>query len=384
MPLTDQLDRLAAFDPVGAPVISLYLNTQPDQHGRDNYDGFVRKELKARTLTYPEGDDRASLEKDQARIEAYLSSEVQPSANGVAIFACDAAGVFEAIQLDAPIEEHWLSITDRPHLYPLARIASEFPRYAVVLADTNSARILVVADGNIASQASVENVKTRRTSQGGWSQARFQRRNENMHLHHVKDVIDALDTIVRRDDLHRIVIAGDAVVLPLIREQLPKHLAEMVADEMSMAAAAPEHDVVRATLGAMRRVDSETDREKIDAVIGAYRAGGLGVVGPDAALLALTNGQVDELLMTASLPGLGDLRNTPETRMAIANDASVASPAVAEAAAGEAARVGPKKVRLAEELVAKAHQTGASVTIVQDPALLQAYGGVVARLRYRA
>lgn len=384
MPLTDQLDRLAAFDPVGAPVISLYLNTQPDQHGRDNYGTFVRKELKARTQTYPEGDDHASLEKDQARIESYLDREVQPSANGIAIFACDAGGLFEAIQLDAAIDEHWLSITDRPHLYPLARIASEFPRYAVVLADTNSARILVVADGNIASHTSVENIKTRRTSQGGWSQARFQRHNENIHLHHVKDVIDALETIVRRDDLRQIVIAGDAVVLPLIREQLPKHLAEIVVDEMSMATAAPEHDVVRATLEAMRRAGNETDREKIGAIVGAYRAGGLGVVGPDAALLALTNGQVDELLMTASLPALGDLGNTTAARMAIANDAGIASPAVAEAAAGEAARVGPKKVRLAEELVAKAHQTGARVTIVQDPSLLETYGGVVARLRYRA
>lgn len=384
MPLTDQLDRLAAFDPVGAPVISLYLNTQPDQHGRDNYAGFVRKELKARILTYPEGDDRAGLEKDQARIEAYLSREVQPSANGVAIFACDAALLFEAIQLDAPIQEHWLSIGDRPHLYPLARLASEFPRYAVLLADTNSARILVVADGNVASQASVESAKTRRSSQGGWSQARFQRRNENFHLHHVKDVVDALEKIVQRDDLRRIVIAGDAVVLPLIREQLPKHLAEMVVDEMSIATEAPGHDVVRTTLDAMRRADGETERDKVDATVGAYRSGGLGVVGPDATLLALTNGQVDELLMTGSLPALADLGNTPEARLAIANDAGIVSPAVTEAAAGEAARVGPKKVRLAEELVAKAHQTGAQVTIVQDPTLLQAYGGVAARLRYRA
>src|SRR6185437_16003825 len=100
----------------------------------------------------------------------------------------------------------------------------------------------------------------------------------------------------------------------------------------------------------------ETDREKIDAIVGAYRGGGLGVVGPDAALLALTNGQVDELLITASLTALRDLGNTPEARLAIANDATVAAPAVVEAAAGEAARVGPNKVRLADELVAKARQ----------------------------
>ena len=34
MPLIDQLDRLAAFEPAPYPVVSLYLNTQPNQHGR--------------------------------------------------------------------------------------------------------------------------------------------------------------------------------------------------------------------------------------------------------------------------------------------------------------------------------------------------------------
>jgi hypothetical protein len=33
--LMDQLDELVAFEPNGFPFISLYLNMQPDQHGRD-------------------------------------------------------------------------------------------------------------------------------------------------------------------------------------------------------------------------------------------------------------------------------------------------------------------------------------------------------------
>jgi hypothetical protein len=37
------LAALAAFESHGVPVISLYLNLRPDQHGRDNYDVFSRK-----------------------------------------------------------------------------------------------------------------------------------------------------------------------------------------------------------------------------------------------------------------------------------------------------------------------------------------------------
>src|SRR4051794_17433602 len=119
MTLNEQLDRLAEFEPRPYPVVSLYLNTQPNQHGRDNFQAFVRKELNARAVTYAAGTaERDALERDLERISGYLETDVRPSANGLAIFACHQAGLFETIQLDAPVDDHWLYIGDQPHLYP--------------------------------------------------------------------------------------------------------------------------------------------------------------------------------------------------------------------------------------------------------------------------
>ena len=42
-PLREQLDRLAAFGPVDAPVLSLYLDMRRDEQGRPRYDTFLRK-----------------------------------------------------------------------------------------------------------------------------------------------------------------------------------------------------------------------------------------------------------------------------------------------------------------------------------------------------
>jgi hypothetical protein len=55
MPLTDHLDRLARFEPVPYPVVSLYLNTQSNERGRDQFQTFVKQEFKARSRTYPQG-----------------------------------------------------------------------------------------------------------------------------------------------------------------------------------------------------------------------------------------------------------------------------------------------------------------------------------------
>ena len=383
MTLNDQLDRLAAFEPSPYPVISLYLDTQPDGRGRDNFQSFVRKELKARARTYPQrSSEREMLDRDMERIVSYLEG-VAPSANGVAIFACDAAELFEAVQLDAPLGNHWLYIGDQPHLYPLARVASQYPRYAVVLADTNRTRILVIANGSVADDTAIEGTKTRRTTQGGWSQARYQRHVENYHLHHIKDVVAALERIVMQEGIDRIIISGDPVVIPLLREQLPKPLAEKIVDQLSLPSDAQAPDVLAATRASIVEQDAKTGREKVDAAVGAYRAGGLGVVGMDATLLALTNGQVDELLITASLASLEGLRGTRAAAMAIANDAGIAEPAVEPSAAGEPAAAEMGTVRLADELVTKAQQTGARISFIEDPSLLESYGGVAATLRYR-
>jgi peptide subunit release factor 1 (eRF1) len=398
MAVKDQLDRLAAFEPAPYPVVSLYLNTQPGQTGRDQFESFVRKEFAARSRTYEAGSpERESLDTDLERITQYLNDELDPAANGVALFACSAGELFETIQMTAPIERHWLSIADRPSLYPLARIESLHPRYAAVLADTNAARIMVFATGEVVAAREIRGVKTKRTSQGGWSQARYQRHIENFHVQHAKDVIDALDKIVQQENIAEIIIAGDEVVMPLLREQMPKHLSEKVVEHVRMNLNTPEQQLIESALDAMTRVRSQTEREKVEAAVGGFRSGGLGVVGPQDTLEALIKGQVDELLITASLRELqpvGALRRSsgrpePGSRGGLTQptasdslEAVLPEPVLETVAAGEPAEARTETVRLADELITKAAQTGARITFVKDPELLKDYGGVAAILRF--
>ena len=379
MSLTEQLDRLASFEPAPYPVVSLYLDTRPDQHGRDQYEAFTRKELKARSRTYPlNSPERESLDRDIEQITRFLENEREPSANSIVIFACAAGELFETVQSAGLIPQHALHIGDRPHLYPLARLESQFPRYAAVVTDTNTAHILVFAAGAVESEREVKNVKTRNTTQGGWSQARYQRHIENFHLAHIKEVVNTLDRVVQDEGISQIVVSCDEVTLPLLREQLPKHLADKVVDHIRVAAHGAAADVLKASIDSMAKVNALSDREKVSAALDGYRAGGLGVVGPEATLGALINGQVDELLITANLQQM-----RPVSVSALANDSATAEPAVESVSAGEPGEAQPEVVRLADELVMKAKQTAAKVTFIEDPSLLGEYGGVAALLRFR-
>lgn len=74
------LDRLAAFEPTPSPVISLYLDTSADQHGRDDYASFLRTELKSAGKTFPlRSPAQSSFERDAERFLTNLSDTLRPS-----------------------------------------------------------------------------------------------------------------------------------------------------------------------------------------------------------------------------------------------------------------------------------------------------------------
>ena len=166
--------------------------------------------------------------------------------------------------------------------------------------------------GAVEKREQVRGVKTRRSSMGGWSQARYQRRAENFHLHHVKEVVDTLDRIVRADNIQHVIVAGDDVVVPLLREQLPQHLTDKLIDVLKLERDAGEDDIIAATLEALRQKDAESDAERVRELIDAWQSNGLGVVGPEATLRALEMGQVDELLITGSPQDLKPVQKLPD------------------------------------------------------------------------
>jgi peptide subunit release factor 1 (eRF1) len=374
-PLRDQLEALAAFEPVDLPVLSLYLNLAPDQHGRDRFDPFVRKTFADRVRSLrPRSKERESFERDTERIGRYLE-EIDRSANALALFACAGANdFFEALPLDAPIEQHWLFVGAVPHLYPLARLIDQHPRYAALVLDTSSARIFVFGLSRIERAREVTSDKTRRSRVGGMSQARYQRHADNMHLQHVKEVIDTLDAIVTTEQIAQIVVAGDEVAVPILRDQLPKHLAEKLVDVIRLERGADERQILEATLQLLKGKDATTDAERVEELMTQWKSGGLGVAGPEATLKALSMGQVDQLLISASSATLKPVQHLPE--------GSTPGPVHVDTTAPEAS-IDPERAKLAGELVTRAEQTGATVRFIENVDLLAAVGGVGALLRFR-
>jgi peptide subunit release factor 1 (eRF1) len=353
--LDTTLDRLADFETDSAPVVSVYLDLKPDQPAQ-SHTAFLDAA----------GKEHEDLGKDFETIRQYLDTE-KPGSQAIAFFSCSGdPALFEAVPLDGPLDGHRLYIDREPHVFPLERFADQFASYAALVLNTNAARLYVFSAGAAERQITVRNKKGKRVSAGGWSQARYQRRLENLHAKHMKEVADAVEELVRNESIARILVAADTVALPLLREQLSSKTRDLLTEVGGVDMSTPEAEVFRVTLDAFRESDQQSDQDRVDAVLNAYRSRGLGTIGLAGVRAALERGQVDRLLV-------------PATPAATA----------ADQASADAELTGPKEARsdldetTIEDLVTLARRTDAEITFIEDARLLAPARGVGATLRFR-
>ena len=161
--------------------------------------------------------------------------------------------------------------------------------------------------------------------------------------------------------------------MALIEREMPQDLAQMV-ETMNLDVHASEQDVFHATLEKLQQEESQRQRRKCSVFSDGARGRALAVVGSEATLEALANGQVDELLISGSMeqnhPGEEEIE-------------AILAPEIPDATGGTESDE-PRHASLPDLLITKAKQTGAKITFVEDQTLLDPVEGVGAFLRWRA
>lgn len=375
MSLKRQLDKLAAFVPNGFPFISLYLNARTAGNGHD-IERYVRDEFKRHAASFGvEAPERESFERDAGRISIYLRDKLKRSANGLAIFACAGAhNYFEAIQLDAPIDEHSLYVSNVPQLYPLARVIDQYPRYVALLADGRVARLFVFDLGKTESALEYYNLKTSQSRMVEKPSMRCQHRIENHRRRHIKEISEKLEQVVDQERAQHIVLAGDEALISALREKIPSYLDEMVIDILDLDMRTPEHEILKATIESLRENNIQTDAEKVRELLDRYNQGRAAAVGVRDTMDALANGQVEELIISTSLKDIKADKAEPNIIPLISLPADVPAGYLSEPRSADV---------VADKLVTGALAAGSTVTFIEDPRLLGDVGGVGAFLRYQ-
>lgn len=348
--LRDVMRRLAEIESTDAPILSLYVDTRPDRQGgrpgERNELVIVRDRLNAiADGLEAHSAARRSFDADRTRLEELLASDELNGTEGIAAFACDAAGVWEAIGAGVPFDT---DVTAGPtaDLFQLARLLDDQVSAVVAVVDTNSCRLFVTRRGRLSERRGPDESPAEHTRHdtGGWSQARFQRHVDMQDKRFAGEVAAAIDRLVRRERPAHLILAGDERAISYLDPELPEHVRPIVdhVARIDMRASLEDvHDAVAPILGALEEADG---RDAVQRALAGHRAGDLGVVGIDRVMAALEAGQVDELVLDETAGTNEELR---------------------------------------AELVRQASLTGARVEVVRDHDELRRHDGVAATLRYR-
>jgi peptide chain release factor subunit 1 len=313
--VADRLARLTAVAAAPHCVVTCYLKLEPRDRTRGKYLIKLKNRVRGVLHALPRlGLDRPVHEevvRDLERAQQFLRTPANlPSAQGVALFACEAIGLFEALPLPV-VHRSRLAVDSTPLVRELASVEDEFGRLLTVVLDRTGARFFEVTAYECRELAGLRADSTRGKrfhgdqSGPGWGEHTYNNRIRAEKQRHYEAIARELFAIDRRQPAHGIVLAGTGTEAGAVEPFLHTYLAERLigTTRLNPKEATPAA-VHAATLAVRQAWERETERGEVSEMMEALGSR-WSVNGIDPTLRALSRGQVRTLLVhaDASEPG---------------------------------------------------------------------------------
>lgn len=302
----EQLQRLARVKAGNHWVVSCYLKLEPSDRLRGRYRVKLKNRVRSTLEALPRlGLERAELEeveRDLERIQDHLHDPgTLPGTRGVAIFACEGAGLFEVVPLPVVYRSR-LGVDRTPLVRELAAVEDEFGRILTAVVDRTGARFFEVTAYGATELPSLRADSTRGNPYGsdgpaGWGEHTFNNRIREEKQRHYDQVARTLFALDRRQPARGIVLAGVGTEAGAVKPFLHSYLADRLIGTVKLnPKVLDENEVLEATLATRAEHEREQERQLVDELtekIGTRWAAN----GVKPVLNALARGQVRVLLV---------------------------------------------------------------------------------------
>jgi peptide chain release factor subunit 1 len=299
----EQLRELAAFRAGKGCAISLYVDLDPsDVPTPADVQTKVNSVLQAAERHLDERkaqltrDQREALKQDLQRIAAWFDDGFdRQGARGIAVFADGLDNFWSTISLPEATGDE-ARIGNDLYLAPLARAAGR-DGALIAFIGRERGQVWRLRGGALVEIADQTEEVQGQHSQGGWSQARYERNIENQVGQHLRDVAATLDGCVRKLRGARVVLIGAED----IRSEFEALLSNEVQSCVAGWASAEAHADGPQVLEAARPVLHDWWAGHEDELLARWReeAGknGRAASGWEGTLEAASDGRVDLLLV---------------------------------------------------------------------------------------
>ncbi|MCB2154855.1 host attachment protein [bacterium] len=295
-----QLRELAQLEETEDLMVSSY-------HSLERPVSETLRAFQARRRTVIKGVDegrREVVEQALDAVEEYLQERLNPASRSVAVFSRQGkVPFFLALEFQAPLTDA-VVVDDVPNIYGLVELKDVYHRYLVMVCQEDQVSVAEVNLGAVTWQMWSERPELRSRVGREWTRRHYQRHLKGRTDKFLKECIGVLEQRMYEGGYKHLVLSGTPKVLGMVRQALPKHLEEILIEQVGCQSGSHETDnVVESTLEIFIEQERVESRATVDRVLNELRRSGLAAVGSDAARRAFQLGQVDMLVIDRRIPG---------------------------------------------------------------------------------
>lgn len=226
------------------PVVSLYLNTEPNRGNAETHRLRLRNMIKD-----------ISLKQDADAIEKFFNYTYDWSGRSVAVFSCAPAGFFQTVPLAMPVKD-FIQIGSKAAVDPLEDLLEDYSNLGVILVDKQGARLFHFHMGELVEQQGFLGDLVKQVKSGGASSAHGLRggaldgsraMREKIDRNQ-RDTADAASKFFEAKHVRRIMLGGSDDNVSHFRNFLPKSMQSLIIGTFAMSMTASNGEVMQKVL----------------------------------------------------------------------------------------------------------------------------------------
>jgi peptide subunit release factor 1 (eRF1) len=297
-------------DPGPHRVVTCYLKLEPRDRSRGKYLIKLKNRVRSVARALPRLGLARSVQEEVARdlerIQEYLRNPANlPSTQGLAIFACEGIGLFEAMPLPV-VHRSRLGLDRAPLVRELASVEDEFGRLLTVVLDRTGARFFEVTAYGCRELPGLRADSTRgsrfhgdQSGPGGWGEHTYHNRIREEKQRHYEAIARELFAIDRRQPAHGIVIGATGPDAAAVEPFLHSYLVERVIGTTRLNPKEATPPLVHAATLVVRQAWERNEEREVVHEMREGVGSGWAINGIDRTLRALARGQIRTLLVHA-------------------------------------------------------------------------------------
>lgn len=310
--IDEDVREFVDFSPENVLVTSFYVNLDatefPDsEHVLKSFDSLMHEaESKRKDIEDALSHEaRESIRTDLAKLRDYISDGFdRANTNGLVVFSCSALDFWHIIQLPTSVRSR-VEFAQHPYVAPIATFLSHSKPTAILVTDKQNARVFTMSGGDVREWADIQDWVPQRSSQGGWSQKRYQRRSDTFAKHHIDHAADLTFKLLQRHPFDWLVLGTQDQYRTEVMDSLHPYLKDRVIGVIGVRIDESPADIVDRAHELTEQAEGRRIDDLVKQIVEFAGAGGRGTIGLKTSLQAINEQKVNVLLVQEGYSHLG-------------------------------------------------------------------------------